>query len=707
MVDTLSYSDDVPGRNPTRVAEYQRRFRATESGRARTRRYATSPKGRATAQRAEKKRSDCDYLTRPFLAWDGEGITDAFGIHRYVLLANSERKSIINPDGLSSAAIFEFLLATKEAHPDAIHIVYGGGYDFNFWMRSLSRDDVERIYRTPGNEGVRVGEYRICWRPGKFFRVSKGSRSVTVSDVLSFFQRKFTTSLDEYFGETWKGRDEIYAGKARRSAFRIDELDSIRDYNDLELSNLVALMVELRRRLDLVGLRPGRWDGPGGIAAALLTQKGIKDAKSDPSRIPSAVSRAIRCAYAGGRFEMLRFGTVNAPAFEYDINSAYPHALQHVPCLAHGQWVRHDGDPGSREFALYHVRYRGPQDAKPAPLFHRDDRGAIAYPGTVSGWYWTPEVDSLRDYVAETKRGKYTIVECWEWQVDSEGCQEAGHSTHPFDWIPGYYRKRQALKKAGDGAHVGIKLALNSLYGKLAQQVGWRIDRKGNLRIPPFHELAWAGFVTSTCRSMVLRAAMHDLDAIIAFETDALFSSRPLHLPLGNALGDWEVTEFSSLAYCQSGTYFGTVDGKAITRTRGVDLGTVTREDFEAALREPVAANQRIPAKLTRFIGAGLALQTKWVDWCQWVTSPKSIWAGPPETSKRIHQGCRHCFTARERRSGASGIRPEVWHETVCMRDERFPYSAEYPVAWVPESGDMPELAELRLGAYEEWDGVE
>src|SRR5512146_2889415 len=41
-----------------------------------------------------------EWLTRPIIAWDGEGVTDDAGTHRYVLLAGSDGSEIVNVLGL-------------------------------------------------------------------------------------------------------------------------------------------------------------------------------------------------------------------------------------------------------------------------------------------------------------------------------------------------------------------------------------------------------------------------------------------------------------------------------------------------------------------------------------------------------------------------------------------------------------------------------
>src|SRR6185437_11524107 len=108
---------------------------------------------------------------------------------------------------------------------------------------------------------------------------------------------------------------------------------------------------------------------------------------------------------------------------------------------------------------------------------------------------WSPEVEACREYCA-AGYGTMEVLEAWVYDFDPD-------APKPFDFVEGLYLKRKALKAGGDGAHVGIKLGLNSLYGKLAQQIGWKVTEDGTLRLPPFHQLEWAGFTTSHCRAAV------------------------------------------------------------------------------------------------------------------------------------------------------------------------------------------------------------
>lgn len=614
---------------------------------------------------------------RPFLAWDGEGITRDDGTHDYVLFMNSLGDYITDTNGLSFRRIARFVLDTAVANPGAIHVIYGGGYDWNMWLKTaegIADDDwslLRQLY--DGERSVPVEQYRLTWRTGKTLHLSRSRReSVTMYDVVSFFQTSFVRACDSYLGDRFVDRDLVADTKLLRGSFTESDLPHVIRYTTAELTNLVRLMNELRDRLEAVDMAPRRWDGPGAIAATLLRREGVDKAlsKHNPNPMPDALQSAIRTAYAGGRFEMLKWGRTNQPVYEYDVNSAYPRALIDVPNLADGEWT-HDESDDVAPFALYHVTFTGDRDAASAyPLFKRETGGRILYPREVTGWYWTPEYEAVREYVDNRPGSHLRVHSRYVYASTSPG---------PFRFIPELYAKRQALKAAGNGAHVGIKLGLNSLYGKLAQQSGWREDEPD--RIPPFHELAWAGYTTSWCRARVFRATLSDPTSVVAFETDAVFTTRALKVPHGNGLGEWERTVFRDLAYMQSGMYFGhELSGKGIDKTRGVNLGTLSGNTIHAALDYGYTDDGfHVTAAHTRFIGAGLALNGQDASWCRWITTDKHLRLEPLSViGKRFHmrETCRECAAS----PGRIGY---GFHDTIPGAHVGGIESCEHHVVWV------------------------
>jgi len=262
----------------------------------------------------------------------------------------------------------------------------------------------------------------------------------------------------------------------------------------------------------------------------------------------------------------------------------------------------------------------------------------------------------------------------------------------PFWFVEGLYNKRAALKKAGDGAHVGLKLGLNSMYGKLAQQIGW--DPGPPLKLPPYHSLEWAGWVTSHCRAQVYRAAMSAPDDIIAFETDAVFARTPLDLSIGERLGEWEATEYSSLTYLKSGMYFGTkTNGTEVEKMRGVNKGSITRQQMIDALQND---DDVLHAEQTRFITLGQALHQDFSKWTNWITAPREIKIAL--NGKRIdllHKGDEWKQTG------------DGWQETEeGFHDTEFSYP--YEVEWIQATDirrDGLPLREIRMAdAHDAWD---
>lgn len=551
------------------------------------------------------------YLSREFVAWDGEGVNEPDGSHTYVLLACSDGPSLSNRAGLSTTEVLELFL---EARTGVTHIGYGLGYDINMILRDLDRESLESLY----HDGmVKWNGYLLSWRPGKSFAVRTQSRKFLIYDVLPFFQRSFVSACDEYLGTDWPHRDEIIREKANRGSFDYDNIGVISDYNNAELATLVRLANELRERLHRASIRVKRWDGPGAIASALYQKHGTK---SSLSEAPTQVATAARHAYAGGRFETIRKGHSDRPCFQYDIRSAYPSAMRYLPCLSHGQWTHHVNPAHVAGYGVYRIEVTKPlteSRTQPNPLWTRSRQGTVEFRRTVHGWYWTPE--------ARLVIGKPGVVIHEGWVLETQ-CD-----CDPFSFVEPLYNKRAALKKAGDGAHVAYKLGLNSLYGKLAQQVGWTPGPP--LKIPPYHSLEWAGYVTSHCRAQVYQASTLAVDDVISFETDAVFSRVPLELAIGSKLGEWDRTDYQSLTYLKSGMYYGTLDdGTEVEKTRGINKGTLPRHVVSNALRhEPQCAcngrceHAHVAAESTRFVTLGQALHQNFDHWRHWITAPRNI----------------------------------------------------------------------------------
>jgi len=592
---------------------------------------------------------------KEFIAWDGEGVKADDGLTHfmgltfgpdgitedkgtaqpYVLLANSKGGQIRSefPYSLSTRECFELILDTKVKHPNSIFVGFGFNYDINQILADEPPEVLERVVEN--DKGTfSCGGYWVEWRPGKHLIIKhrKTKRSAIIYDVFGFFQKGFLPTCQEYLGEDDPDLAFIQKGKDKRAEFTWEEIDEfIIPYNKLELNLLVRVMDKLRQDLHEVGIRPSKWHGPGAVADEVLRKYHVPIDRTAPKEILDA----SQYAYAGGRFEQFRLGRFAGSVYEYDIHSAYPAAALKLPDLTDGSWEYVEGyECGA--FGVYYIEYcdgveKADRYVRPQPLFHRAEDGSISYPPEVQGWYWAPEAGLVVDSI------KYGFV------------FRPATQARPFTFVEGLYDERRALKAAGSSAQRAVKLILNSLYGKLAQTVG---GKKGP---PHWHQLEYAGYITSYTRAKIYEAVLLNPNAIIAVETDAVFSTEPLDLPCSEEIGDWERKEHDGIVYLQSGFYYAGPEG-IVCKYRGMDRDRATKQPDGLPYRKVLdhlarrsgskhGKTKALRTNTTRFIGLGMALKTKYT-WRSWRKESKRISLDQDARSnKRYHltESCPEC----------------------------------------------------------------
>lgn len=655
---------------------------------------------------------------RRFIAWDGEGV-NINGPGRpqsYVLFGCSTGDRLISKSHLPTTDLLRFIIDVGRRYPRAHHVGFAFNYDANMLIRSLP----ERLLLQMHKEGfcyLRDGEwtYYLEFRPGKWFQVSrwpadksrKGKSlrtTVRIEDVFSFFACSFIKAYEKLIGTA---PAIVTSGKARRKEFSIDELDTIEEYWRVEIGMLEELAESLRSNLYSAGLKVSSWYGPGVLANYTMRQHSVK---SSMANTPPGVSTAARYAYAGGRFELFRMGRALGPLYSIDINSAYPDAIRQLPNLAEGEWDWVDRPPRSlREFGVWHVRYHAPAAkgyfTAPGPFFHRDKLGLISFPPKLEGWYWGPEVWTARNLPG------VDIVGGWIFRR-SKSIQELSQdsptgSSAPFAWIADMYNQRMEWKREGNASQLALKLCMNSLYGKMAQRIGWNEQKR---TAPTWHQLEWAGWVTSYTRAKLYRAMVDilrcDERGLIAVETDGIYTTvRPelLGIEASEELGGWSVDVYDEIIYVQSGLAWLRKNGEWEDKRRGLDADSFTLDDARGYVASLLPRKREWPAfegKSTRFVGLGAAIAssipTK-VRHCVWATAPKHISVGA--VGKRGHragdcQSCRDGLNAYEGMHDL-GIRTNALGA---------PHSYPHPIPWLDEEippqwyDDIDEDGEVHYG---------
>lgn len=659
--------------------------------------------------RKDKRGRGIPIQHRPIIAVDGEGLNSGGPSEkypqRYVLFgyasSDGREDSIVKP-WLEPENVLGMLFDIESATPSAVYVSYGFKYDMQQLAQRLAARNgaaalrllhERQAYWWRGTDGYTY--YISKFHLGKTFTVSRystalgreaGYSTITIFDIVSYFAKPFIGALTEFkIGDPAVIQEIIAAGKLMRGTQEsFDAIPEMRRYMMHEVRYLVMLFQELRDRAIAADLIPQLWHGPAALASVMLKREGVKSMMQES---PPAVHDAALRAYVGGRFENPMLGRVKGPIYAYDINSAYPAATRLLPNLQTGAWVHTSNPRTPARFGVYHVRVTPTRaqmlTSRLGPLAHRDIRSNITYPWVNDTWCWSPELYEIAR-LARSDQYRIDIVEGWELR----GAEYGG-----FDFVQDVYDKRRVMKDIGDPAQIILKLALNSMYGKFAQRVGWNEEQK---RAPAYHQIEWAGFITSWCRAQIF-ALSERVRALgyrtIAIETDGLYTDAPPHvvgISDSPVLGEWEVQMFDEIMYLQSGVYQALDPVKGwVFKTRGIERGDTNPDALADYLRSlhPTPTPEKpwgtfTSAKRSRYVGIGTALMRKGSPLTylgRWEPYAKEI--QPGRHGKRMHLPpfCGACARGESAYDGP--------HDLVIrsLADIEHPESARHSLPWLAE----------------------
>lgn len=600
---------------------------------------------RRAIERKKDRHADRNRGRKPFAGVDGEGgnIPDGKGnvTHEYLLLRAGEHV-LETGEVLTSAECLAFLCDLPN---DVIYVAFFFDYDVTMMLRDVPPERLARLLdtdcrRIPGKPcssfAVDWNEFQFDYLPGKEFKVRRriGREPVTrkllyspwviINDTGSFFQTSFVKALTGWMAD---GADEhgnmvaskmgpviarIAEGKEQRSEFGAVTQDE-RQYNHLECVLLARMMEKFREMCDRVGVRPHKWQGPGNLVSAVMKAEGVPRNSDIPlyETLPDLV-RMANDGYYGGRFEVSRYGDIEGPVFQYDINSAYADTYRNLPCLVHGNWAATTSLPAREDTYVGRVRFRHKSRPNFGCLPVRAKRdGALLFPMEGVGTYWSPELDVARDWCELEWLGGYVYTSDCDCAV--------------FDWVYRYYDERRRMEGERKGSGKVLKLLLASIYGKLAQSVG----------CAPYSNPLWAALITSQVRATLIAGALSENSGhdVFMLATDGIFCTQPRDLPLGKELGQWDAKTHASAFVVQSGIYF--IPGES-PKTRGTPQSKVLahEKDFRDAWRHILDTGEdvSVPIDVTIFVGVRLALARnkpelagRWLDSARGDIEPKRI----------------------------------------------------------------------------------
>lgn len=476
---------------------------------------------------------------------------------------------------------FEQCAAFLASIGDPELICWNADYDVGAILKFLPPALLERLYqlgrwtwetRLPGWSSA--GKVSLHFVPRKFLRVHVGKQRFTVYDLAQFYNMSLNKAARDFLGE--EKSDPGVSWDQLANALRNDPAKRKRiiDYCMRD-----ALLVERLARLtnekfSKIGVP---FENP--VSCASLSYRVFKN--NLDFEIPREVNEVGRESFRGGMIECLRAGMFPR-AWYIDLRSAYPSSicqLQDPPNVwtpIEGGKVRRDAAYASIECTV-HVPRNWPKGWLPyVPVRN----GLLFYP--VGRWRTWLDLYTFRQV---QKRGLVETVH--------SGVQGLGYSARrPFRReIERLFKERSkdAQKKWA------VKIILNSLYGKFAETIDYKLPAcdwsdledlsKLNLafeareRFTNHTNFFMAGEVTSRTRWRLIE----DLKPadVISYATDGVFLRRlPVGLDFGDRLGQWSpAEEVRDLVVVGSGIYcYKAWDAKesawkAQTRFRGFASG--------------------------------------------------------------------------------------------------------------------------------------
>lgn len=372
--------------------------------------------------------------------------------------------------------------------------------------------------------------FRFAYIPKKLLCIRSEDKHIyRFTDIAQFYMCSLETAAQKYLGEKThelKGRrDRLFSEIPTSRIGEYCQHDALltRKLGEKHLESIHAL-----------GLFPRMCISGANLSEVYLRQNADLPHIYD---VPRRIAEMYYKAYRGGWFEMFQRGRFRA--WQYDITSAYPEVLRDLPDLRRGRWVR--GIRFEAPLGVCRVLLRTCRTSCPPLSCYRPQM--LSY----------PEIDvetvahiTLSEYRALKDVYKMELLDAWSFVPE-------GREAYPFrECVDRLFSLKQSLK--GDaGRYNAVKITLNSIYGKTFQKTQMP---DGEWKAGKLFNPVYAAEITARTRMKIWDSIHGCEENIIGVATDAVLSTKPLKLPIGKDMGQWQEEKAGSdLIVVMNGIY--------------------------------------------------------------------------------------------------------------------------------------------------------
>lgn len=365
-------------------------------------------------------------------------------------------------------------------------------------------------YKRTRNLTFNFNGYTIEYIPQKKIAIRKGHHSSVFFDIFQYYQESLSKAyvnnigeLPEWYVDAKNNRSHYTRYYYKRYPYKVRKY-CIQDC--IFTKQLAEHWIKVFH--DAFEFYPQRFISSGYLAEKVLVNNKIQIPFF--ADIPSEINEFAWNSYFGGRFEILKRGFIGI-AHLYDINSAYPFALAKIPDLTKGKWIRSKTIVNDAQLGFFKILANIPE-CKYVPPFPFSTNDKIFFPSGKFITYCT--LDELQ-VCNEPKF--YKILESYQYVDKSPDYIYK-------DFIESIYDKRQEYKVQKNPLQLPLKVILNSIYGKTAQRVGYRI---GNMFSPVI-----ASQITGKARAMMYDFVMkNNIERnVVSFATDSIITTKKLDI---------------------------------------------------------------------------------------------------------------------------------------------------------------------------------
>lgn len=416
------------------------------------------------------------------------------------------------------------------------------GYDAICIMKLLPKHILNSYNRNTKKLKFKHTGFEINYIPNKQLTLRKGKHSVSLYDIAQYYDRKtLVKSFEENFNE--KLSKEYLKTKDSRDIFTLSyylrHKKQIREYCKMDCILTKRLAEKwLQTFHDAFDFYPRNWVSSGYLAEKVLINNDVFVPRFN--EVPYSVQDLAWSSFYGGRFELIKRGFIGK-CFLYDVNSAYPYALTHLPDITDGRWITTNKIHPKSKVGFFHIIADIDNTVKVCPFPFRNKNKTIIYPsGKFETYVTLHELLTVRG----DSRINYEILESCQF-IPNKNCN------YPFkDFIAKMYDKRLELKKQNNPQQQALKLILNSMYGKTAQTTN---NRFGNLFNPVI-----ASYVTGFARAQLYKFVRDNNleNYVVAFATDSIAVQKEIPNLNSEKLGEMKLDKQADDVYYLSNGYY-------------------------------------------------------------------------------------------------------------------------------------------------------